>query len=733
MNHRRDAVSATWEDAASFSYPARGPYFGRYIRIVGRQIHPALSITAEAEVVVDDMLHHIFHQLAKEIKAMGRAGTHLHASDPGALDPGASDPGASAAPSEDEAAPLATRRRRRGKKEARGEYVLRQAPSSRVLHEDTPRFKWSQDTVKGGEERAEGGEEKAASGASGASGGEGDDVVVAGVTTNETIGGHGMYHPDQVTARHVSLAVRLVCGVELTKHALSEGTKAIRNLQASWCAKSGEVGVAARSPSAPSTSRPTSNSNYEGPDDALLKLCMSEFEAPEMSKVRALIDAGIDLRFKSDTPTRPYTGMGVCKTALYAASARGHTDVVRVLLEADSSAEHIQALNDGYTALHIASENDHTDTVKALLEADPSAEHVRKVTTVCGNTALNLASSEGNRDTVEAILDVDSSVAHIRMSNKKGRTAFSLASTNVKEGTCHDNKNADEIKALFCRVDLNWGFDMSWDTLRERYFECRRNRSSSMSRIQFPVMVCGDMLTSFTGRPCSLQAVVFLAAVLEYHAAEILELAGNAANNRKNSSIATRHVTLGTRGDLELNNIFQGTIMRGGVFPHIHKMLLRARTGKLPFSSNGEDYVDNADGCVDEREGDLRDQREKQEEERERERERERNQRKRERERERESARARAHSFLISAPLLACFTGTATTSATLSQEDIRRTGRRRQKQCHRTLKWFPARATRRGCLWQCGEKWKYCDGSSWGQRTHPKKSQRRCRRMKRSK
>ena len=105
MNHRRDAVSATWEGAASFSYPARGPYFGRYIRIVGRQVHPALSVTAEAEVVVDDMLHHIFHQLAKEIKAMGRAGTHLHASDPGA-----SDPGASAAPSEDEAAPLATRR-----------------------------------------------------------------------------------------------------------------------------------------------------------------------------------------------------------------------------------------------------------------------------------------------------------------------------------------------------------------------------------------------------------------------------------------------------------------------------------------------------------------------------------------------------------------------------------------------------------------------------------------------
>ena len=595
MNHRRDAVSATWEGAASFSYPARGPYFGRYIRIVGRQVHPALSVTAEAEVVVDDMLHHIFHQLAKEIKAMGRAGTHLHASDPGA-----SDPGAPAAPSEDEAAPLATRRCSSGtKEEARasrtGEYVLRQVPSSRMLHEDTPRFKWVQDTAKGAEGKEEGGEGKAASGASGASGGvvvgavggEAADVVAAGDTTNETnemkdarhIGGHGMYRPDQVTARHVSLAVRLVCVGELAKHALSEGTKAIRNLQASWCAKSGEV-----------TFRHVRRLKYEGPDDALLKLCMSE-EAPDMSKVRALIDAGIDLRFKDETD----------KTALFQASAQGYTDIVRVLLEADSSAEHIQAFNNGgYTALHIASENDHTDTVKALLEADPSVEHIRKVTQgkslYFGNTALILASHEGNRDIVEAILEADPSVEHIRMSNKEGSTAFSLASTNAMEGTCHDNKNADEIKALFCRAELNWGFDMSWDTLREQYFECRRNRSSSMTAgLQFPVMVCGDMLTSFTGRPCSLQAAVFLAAVLEYHAAEILELAGNAANDLKSSSIVTRHIALATRGDRELDNTFQGTIMRGGVIPHVRKAF---RTPELPFSSNGVDYVDNADGCV---------------------------------------------------------------------------------------------------------------------------------------
>ena len=70
-------------------------------------------------------------------------------------------------------------------------------------------------------------------------------------------------------------------------------------------------------------------------------------------------------------------------------------------------------------------------------------------------------------------------------------------------------------------------------------------------------------------------APVYLAAVLEYLAAEILELAGNAARDNKKNRINPRHVQLAVRNDEELNKLLAGvTIAQGGVLPNIHNMLL---------------------------------------------------------------------------------------------------------------------------------------------------------------
>ena len=114
-------------------------------------------------------------------------------------------------------------------------------------------------------------------------------------------------------------------------------------------------------------------------------------------------------------------------------------------------------------------------------------------------------------------------------------------------------------------------------------------KSGSISKrlgMIFPVGRLGGMLRRGRyAKQIAAGAPVYLAAVMEYLTAEMLELAGKVATQHKKKRITPRALTLAIRHDEELNQLLRdATITQGGVVPNVHD-ILKKKKGKGKKSS----------------------------------------------------------------------------------------------------------------------------------------------------
>eukprot|EP00927_Polykrikos_kofoidii_P056023 TRINITY_DN50200_c0_g1_i1.p1 TRINITY_DN50200_c0_g1~~TRINITY_DN50200_c0_g1_i1.p1 ORF type:complete len:219 (+),score=52.35 TRINITY_DN50200_c0_g1_i1:115-771(+) len=120
---------------------------------------------------------------------------------------------------------------------------------------------------------------------------------------------------------------------------------------------------------------------------------------------------------------------------------------------------------------------------------------------------------------------------------------------------------------------------------------------SHRAGVQFPVGRVHRYLKHYICQNARVggTAGVYVAAVMEYLSAEVLELAGNAAKEVRAKRLTPRHLQLAIRSDDELDALVKATIAGGGVVPHVEKSLFtekkKKKHKKSDFEVNNEEEL----------------------------------------------------------------------------------------------------------------------------------------------
>uniref|UniRef100_A0A2D4N4H8 Histone H2A n=1 Tax=Micrurus spixii TaxID=129469 RepID=A0A2D4N4H8_9SAUR len=152
----------------------------------------------------------------------------------------------------------------------------------------------------------------------------------------------------------------------------------------------------------------------------------------------------------------------------------------------------------------------------------------------------------------------------------------SILSTHSGAGGKYKSRSSWQHGLQFQVVSRWLRIRMSGRGKQDSKARAKAKTRSSRAGLQFPVGRVHRLLRrGHYAERVGAGAPVYLAAVLEYLTAEILELAGNAARDNRKTRIVPRHVQLAVRNDEELSRLLgRVTIAQGGVLPNIPAALL---------------------------------------------------------------------------------------------------------------------------------------------------------------